>query len=57
MTSIRASIVVKLDMEKINALRLCINAHTVKDKIEKTLAKRKNDKLVRRFSACFLYNV
>ncbi|KMS96001.1 hypothetical protein BVRB_002940 [Beta vulgaris subsp. vulgaris] len=45
MTSIRASIVVKLDMEKINALRLCINAHTVKDKIEKTLAKRKNDKL------------
>lgn len=45
MTSIRASVVVKLDMKKINALRLCINAYTVKDNIERSLAKRKNDKL------------
>ncbi|KNA22334.1 hypothetical protein SOVF_034890 [Spinacia oleracea] len=45
MSSIRASVVVKLDMEKINSLRLCINAYTIKDKIESSLAKRKNDKL------------
>lgn len=45
MTSIRASIVVRLDMEIIRDARLCINAHIVKDKIEKTLSKRKSDKL------------
>lgn len=49
MSSIRASVVVKLDMEKINSLRLCINAYTIKDKIESSLAKRKNDKLVNIF--------
>ncbi|CAO2831975.1 unnamed protein product [Amaranthus hypochondriacus] len=45
MTSFRASIVVKLDMVKINGSRLCINAYTVKERIEKSLAKRKSDKL------------
>lgn len=44
MTSVRASVLVKLDMEKINASRLCINAHTIQEKIEKVLKKRKDNK-------------
>lgn len=54
MTSFRASIVVKLDMVKINGSRLCINAYTVKERIEKSLAKRKSDKLVK-FSPLTLF--
>ncbi|XP_074317264.1 DNA-directed RNA polymerase III subunit 1 [Silene latifolia] len=45
LTATRGSIIVKLDMRKINTLRLGINAYVVKDKIEKSLRKRIKDKL------------
>lgn len=44
--SVKASIVVKLDMEKIKSSRLFINAHIVKEKILKSLRMQKNNKLV-----------
>ncbi|XP_048503116.1 DNA-directed RNA polymerase III subunit 1 isoform X2 [Beta vulgaris subsp. vulgaris] len=44
--SVKASIVVKLDMEKIKSSRLFINAHIVKEKILKSLRMQKNNKLI-----------
>ncbi|KAH9605166.1 hypothetical protein KSS87_011122 [Heliosperma pusillum] len=44
-TSTRGSVIVRLDMRKINTLRLGINAYVVKDKIEKFLKKRIKDKM------------
>ncbi|GMH28406.1 hypothetical protein Nepgr_030249 [Nepenthes gracilis] len=41
MNSITASIIVKLDVEKINALRLCVNAYTVQEKISQFFLKKR----------------
>ncbi|GAB4824483.1 DNA-directed RNA polymerase III subunit 1, variant 2 [Ancistrocladus abbreviatus] len=43
MTSIRASVVVKLDMKKINSLRLGINAYTVQGKISEFFRRKRKD--------------
>ncbi|KAL9232875.1 hypothetical protein vseg_007938 [Gypsophila vaccaria] len=45
MSAIKACVMVELDMRKINFLRLGINAYIVKDNIEKSLGKRKAEKL------------